>query len=71
MIRDYYLQKFKEKKIFNEDEIVSDLSPQLKAEVSKNKLKIKRQTIDEVEPIRSRDRAAVGPIVEGDRQRLI
>ena len=35
MIRDYFIQKFRENKIFDETEIVSDLSPQLKTEVYK------------------------------------
>ena len=33
LIRDYYLHKFKEGKVFDETEIVCDLSPQLKSEV--------------------------------------
>ena len=33
LIRDYYLNKFKDgKKLFNEEEMLADLSPQLKTE---------------------------------------
>ena len=35
LIRDYYLNKFKDgKKLFNETEMIADLSPQLKSEAS-------------------------------------